>query len=321
MVTLFDLLAQWAPFEPKELKALVSTASLRYKVYKIPKRDGRSLRTIAQPAPEVKLLQRILIENIVRKWPVHSAAVAYRPGKSIASHVVDHVDSKFLLKLDFTDFFPSIKAADVRRHAERHTKFQGTDLDMMVNLLCWRNKSTREFALSIGAPSSPIVSNSVMFDFDDGISAFCRARGVAYTRYADDLAFSTNGPNLLAETEAAVETLLGELIYPRLALNAKKTVNVSKRYRRTLVGLIITPDRKISLGRNRKRSIHAALHRYSRHLLAPTAVSGLRGTLAFAWSVEPTFVRSLALKYGDETMQMLGLPFISEQPGIRQPTK
>lgn len=308
---LLQLLLREVPFEKEELLAIIATASRRYKVYQIPKRDGKSVRTIAQPAPEVKLLQRILHDKVIGNWPVHEAATAYISEQSIANHVRRHVNSKYLLKLDFKNFFPSITAADIRQHAKRHSNFGENDLDIFINIVAWRNKLDHSFGLSIGAPSSPAISNSIMFEFDESISSFCKDKEVTYSRYADDLAFSTTRKDTLKEVEAEVHRLTSSIQSPKLAINEKKTVNVSKRYRRSLVGLTITPEQKVSLGRERKRDIRAKLYLYGKGYLNGEDVAHLRGLLAYAWSIEPAFILSLADKQGNELFAKLELPFRS----------
>lgn len=308
-MSLFLKILEDVPFGRDELLTLIATAPRRYKVYQIPKRDGKTFRTIAQPAPEVKLLQRIVLEKFVSKWPIHESATAYISEKSIADHVRLHVNSRYLLKLDFKDFFPSISSDDIRQHALLHSNFQKSDLDAFINIVAWKNKQTGRFCLSIGAPSSPMISNSLMFEFDTRMSDFCFSRQVTYSRYADDVAFSTNQRDLLKEIEAEVHRLLHEIKSPKLSINEKKTVNVSKQHNRTLVGLIITPDEKVSLGRERKRDIRAKLHFFAKGYLQIDEVSRLRGLLSYAWSIEPEFVLGLAEKEGNDLFARLELPF------------
>ena len=139
----------------------------------------------------MKWIQNVVVAKILNNWPLHSAATAYRKGTSTADHASRHTMSRFLLKLDFADFFPSIKASDVALHVAAHTTLSDQDKRRLVNILTWRNKKTGSYCLSIGAPSSPFVSNSILNEFDTRVDGFCRAAGVNYSRYADDLAFST----------------------------------------------------------------------------------------------------------------------------------
>src|SRR5438046_1659914 len=94
----------------KELWMLVQSAPYRYKVYQIPKRNPGQFRTIAQPAREVKILQRWVMKHVLAKFEVHPAATAYRKDLSILDNARPHASSRFLLKMDFKDFFPSLKA-------------------------------------------------------------------------------------------------------------------------------------------------------------------------------------------------------------------
>ena len=96
----------------EELSRLIRSAPRRYKVFEIPKRTPGKMRTIAQPAREVKGLQYWVMENFLHQFKVHPAATGYREGLNIADNARPHVHGRFLLKLDFKDFFPSLTAAD-----------------------------------------------------------------------------------------------------------------------------------------------------------------------------------------------------------------
>ena len=85
---------------------LMQSAPHRYKVYDIPKRSGHGMRTIAQPAREVKRLQYWVLANCLADVPVHEAATAYREGLNTRSNAEVHVRNPYLLKLDFRNFFP-----------------------------------------------------------------------------------------------------------------------------------------------------------------------------------------------------------------------
>lgn len=308
-MSLFDVLYAHAPFEKTDLLDIISTAPRRYKSYEVRKRRGAGTRTIAQPSPEVKLLQRIVLDHVVDYWPVHDAATAYRRRRSIATHAARHVASRFLLKLDFRDFFPSITSGDLRHHAAARERPELTDadLDVLTKILSWRNKATGRYCLSIGAPSSPSCSNALLFDFDKALSEACAARGVTYSRYADDLAFSTNVPRVLDEIEQIARALVAEMKRPRLIINEAKTINVSKRYRRTIVGLTLSAQGKISIGRERKRQLRAEVHAFLLRKLSAEQIATLRGMLAYVWSVEPTFIDSLVRTYGPEPITLLQL--------------
>jgi RNA-directed DNA polymerase len=78
------------------------------------------MREIAQPAREVKMLQRILIDHLLLTLPVHHAARAYRKGLSIRDNAAPHAGSHPILKMDFKDFFPSIRSSDWEKHCNEN---------------------------------------------------------------------------------------------------------------------------------------------------------------------------------------------------------
>lgn len=297
------------PFSADELRDLIATAQYRYKVYKIPKRQPNQFRTIAQPSPEIKLIQRWLIGSVLSSLPIHKVATAYRDGRSIADHAAVHAKNRFLLKMDFKDFFPSISVVDVRSYLVEVGKLSLEEARIISLLVCWRDKSKGKLCLSIGAPSSPLLSNVMLYAFDKKIVQLCRVNKITYTRYADDLAFSTNKKDVLSEIVKQVQVVCDELEYPQLVVNQKKTVSISRAFKRVLVGLVLTPEGAVSLGRERKRRLRSELNRFSQDRLDVADIPTLRGELAFAWSVEKKFIETLTRQFGNEVFRKLDLPF------------
>lgn len=303
---LFQRLLARSPFSEHELIVLIATAPSRYKVHYIEKRNGRGRREIAQPTKEIKFLQRLLVKYELATLPIHDAAIAYRAGLSIADHARPHAHGRYLLKLDFKDFFPSIRWSSLAHRLTNDTQYTKVELWILGNLLCRKANTSGVHQLSIGAPSSPHVSNYVLHEFDSNLTDFCSRNGVRYTRYADDLAFSTHIPGLLDTVEQEVRRLLRELNYLGLQLNEEKSVNVSKKRRRMLVGLTLSNDGHTSIGRDAKRQLRLAIHRAAFGRLGPTEVANLRGRLAFTYAIDPTFVDELLARYGFTSIAGIG---------------
>jgi RNA-directed DNA polymerase len=304
-MTLVDDLSIATGFSKADVTKILATASHRYKVYRVPKRSGRGFRVIEQPASEVKLLQRWVVRHVIRVLPRHQAVTAYEKGSSIFQNASRHAKNKYVLKLDFQNFFPSIRAGDFLQHLGKYSRanFSEFELDLLCRLLF--RKAQGELRLTIGAPSSPSVANTILYDFDSHLGGQCASKNVEYTRYADDLAFSARSPAPLIEIRAFVAGQLRQLDYPKLTLNEAKTVLISPKFRRTVTGLVLTTNGEVSLGRERKRQISAGIHRFALGQLDQETTNSLIGMLAFAWSVEEDFLHRMAAKYGESTMSRL----------------
>lgn len=301
---IIDRISRETGVNPAVLETIISTASRRYKTYKISKRTGGD-RVINHPTPAIKFLQRWIVRNVIAFLPVHSSVMSYKRGVGISRNAEMHITQKYLLKMDFEDFFPSIKDYDVRLLILANLDkpplldLTGEDVGIITSVVC------RYGELTIGAPSSPAISNAILYGFDDRISAECSRRGVTYSRYADDISFSTNEPNVLSEIKLVVAGTLRDQAYPRLRINDEKTSFTSKKRRRSITGLTLTSDGEISIGRDKKREIKTLCHTFQKGELSSERLSYLRGYLSFVRSVEPTFIASLRRKYGEETMDRI----------------
>ena len=92
---------------------------------------------------------------------------------------------------------------------------------------------------------------------------------------------------------------------PVLRINETKTVRVSKRDSRRVTGLVLTNDRKVSLGREEKHRIRAWVHHFVTNKLQADQVLKLRGMLNYIHSVEPSFIRRLVKKYGADVIRRI----------------
>lgn len=305
-IPLIQALLEATGLSEAQILRLIVRSPHTYKVYTIPKKSG-GVRTIAQPAKETKFLQRWLMANVFTALPLHESATAYKTNTSIKKNAAAHKDNAYISKYDFENFFPSIKELDLVQHFTRHLSAQlsESDIKKVARLCCIANKGSAERKLSIGAPSSPLLSNSVMYEFDSRIDSWCRANGFVYTRYADDLTFSTNAKGRSSEVEVEIGNVIASLAYPRIRLNKKKTVHLSKKYQRRITGLIINNDDQLSIGRDRKRTISALIHRHSLNMLTTVETYHLQGLLGFAKDIEPTFVMSMRRKYGSKIVDAI----------------
>jgi hypothetical protein len=236
--------------------------------------------------------------------PIHPAATAYRRGLSTLDNAKPHAANGPILKLDFKNFFPSIRAHDWEAYCER-TKclMNEEEISLTSHLLFRRDPKYRGLRLAIGAPSSPMLSNILMFDFDTLVSEAVAKDHVTYTRYADDMTFSAPRTGHLNGVQRAVCKIIRDLKSPILDLNNEKTTYVTRKYHRSITGLTLTNDGNVTLGRDRKRLISATLHRSVLGKLTGPERQMLAGTLAYVNAVEPEFLGTLKRKYGSHNAE------------------
>lgn len=299
MLSCLTKMSQELLIPSENLRYIIKTCPFRYKKYYIPKKGGQSRRLIAHPAKEVKSLQRWIVANIISKYPVSDAAKAYRKGIGIYHNAVEHVNSKFLLKLDFRNFFLSIKRSDVENFFRNGALELGEDDIISLSLiLTWSMLRRKEPVVAIGAPSSPALTNSMLYDFDVYFSSWCSDRNIVYTRYADDLSFSGDDKSAVLQAKSEVYIYLKSMHSPRLTINERKTVFVTRPFRRFVTGLYLTNDGSVSLGREKKRQIRSQVYHYRNGDLSDVEIKKLKGMISFSRSVEPGFVDRLESKYG-----------------------
>lgn len=299
---LLEQLVAETGIEKRRLIYYADTASKRYFSFTIKKHDGED-RWIRHPARPLKSLQRWLNSRFIARFRVHTNASAYQPGSSIRANALRHAPSRYTVRIDIKNFFPSFKKQGIAKFLQSK---EMTDIALTRNDIDFFCKIvTRNDELTIGAPSSPFLTNAMMFEFDQEVSRFCDGKGLIYTRYADDIFISSLKANNLQEVEPFIRNRLKSFPYANLQINGKKTAYLSKKYRRTITGLVITSQNEVSIGRNRKRELHSLVHKFSIGQLDEEKASYLHGMLAFVSDVEPKFYSKLKAKYGGKVLDKI----------------
>jgi len=290
---------------PDEILRIADTMSTRYKIYHKPKKSGGT-RTILHPCRELKALQYAVSELLLNDFYVHPNAYAYIPGMKspLRMSAEAHVKHSYTIRIDFKDFFPSIQPDDLIYVVEKKYHLSKSDYNLLEKILFYKGKLNPAGPpyLPIGAPTSPTVSNMIMVELDEKLTALSKNvdQDSSISRYADDLYFSTDEKGLCKHFHQAVQSLLEETDSPRLSINTKKTLYLSRGTKRVINGLFVTPDGKLSIGRKRKLKIKTMIYKHSTEGLSDDEVRQAQGLLAFIQDCEPEFYNRLAQKYGKD---------------------
>lgn len=291
-----------------DLLELSRGAPFRYKRFEIPKSRGEGKRTVFQPCPETKAIQRAIVSTLLDDLPVNSAAYAYRRGLSnpLLEQAKIHAPFPYTIRVDIRSFFPSIRPRDLLSRLEK-TCVEKLDLEIAEFLECslFVRYPRSYVGLAIGAPSSPSIANYVMNEIDADLSRWASTRQGVYTRYADDLVFSSKTRLECRQFLVVVRKVLADSTSPKLELNDTKTLYSAIGLRRFVTGLCITDNGQVTIGRARKRYYRMLISKYVAGQLEGRAEKGLKGYLSFARSIEPAFINSCVLKYGATPMRAL----------------
>ena len=233
-------------YPAKTLYGLSNNLEKHYHNVFIPKSDGTK-RKLSVPDLILKSVQRAIADNILAHYPVSKYATAYKVGSSVQKNARPHVKKEKILKLDIEGFFDNIiysKVKDIVFYEEKYSE----PIRILLTMLCYYRES-----LPQGAPTSPAITNIMMYDFDERIGAYCSERGIAYTRYCDDMAFS--GAFDEKEVIAIVKAELQKL---GLFLKNRKTAIISNTKRQTVTGIVV--NEKINLTKEYKKKIRQEMY-------------------------------------------------------------
>ena len=291
MTSLVERISEALCLDENYVASIIRRSSRYYRDYTIPKKDG-SYRKIAQASPELKTLQYWVARNILEKFPVSQSAFAYKRGDSIKRHAEFHKASKYIFHTDVKQFFPRITSDLLSIYLNRQEQLL-TDLGVgykdtheVISKICFRYNH-----LCIGTVSSPVISNIVMYDFDEKLHAYCDKHNYKSSRYTDHIYISSD-TYIPKSIKGVVEGLLSEI---GLVINEDKTWFQSKKSQRRITGLIITDDGNVSIGREKRSYIKKMI--YDRIINGNGDVETVLGHLAFLKDIEPGTYNRLLIKY------------------------
>ena len=274
-----------------------------YNSFTIPKKNGGE-RIIHAPKKELKFLQKKLanvlwecyLESIESKskgknfkTPVLSHA--FEKGKSIITNSQIHRNKKYILNIDLKNFFDSFNFGRVRGFFIKDRDFAVTPeiATVIAQIACYQDK------LPQGAPSSPIITNLITRILDYRIVKIAKKYRFTYSRYADDMTFSTNRELNSNKLRAGKEldnflTELEELIISSgFEINPKKTRLSNNMQRQEVTGLVV--NKKINVKREYVKNTRAmAFQLYKDGAFEidkkPGTLNQLTGRFAFIFQID-----------------------------------
>lgn len=157
-----------------------------YTSFKIAKANSKDGRQINAPHKKLKAIQRKLADALTCVYTPKVCSYGFIPGKNNADNAQNHVKRCLVLNIDLKDFFSQIHFGRIRGMLMKPPYGIGKEAATTIaQITCYNGK------LPQGAPSSPILTNMICVPLDNGLMRLAKETGCTYTRYADDISFST----------------------------------------------------------------------------------------------------------------------------------
>ena len=224
-----------------------------YKSFDIPKKSGGK-RTICHPSKKMKGLQSWILVNILNKVQVSSSCKGFRKGSSTLENALPHIGANTIVNLDLKDFFPSISSKQV------YNVFKTIGYNNLISTI-FTNICTFNESLPQGSPCSPMLANLTAWMLDLRIQGYVGKRGISYTRYADDLSFSSLNPSKVVKIIPMIKKII---VDEKFIVNHKKTRITGSSRAKIVTGLIIHEE-SVGIGKQKYKDLRAKIH----HLTLP----------------------------------------------------
>lgn len=244
--------------------AYVLDQNNKYSVFEIKKRDG-GVREIKAPVRALKAIQRRLAVHLRGIYEPKICAHGYIQDRSILSNASIHKKQKWVFKIDLKSFFPSINFGRVRGLFLSHPFNLPTDVATILAQIC-----TDDGSIPQGSPTSPVISNLICQKLDRQLNDLSSSNRCYYSRYADDIVFSTSAsefPNCIGFIQQLADGTFAHQVGKKLEsiitnngfeINNEKTSLRGKSSRQIVTGIVV--NEKINLKREYVREVRSILH-------------------------------------------------------------
>jgi len=222
--------------------------------YEIKKRNGNT-RTIYQPYVKLKKIQSWILKNILNKITISSSAHAYVKGKSIISNAKTHFypNKRFwLLSMDISNFFDTITFDSIKKTFEKIGYSES--VSWYLASLCSVNNN-----LVQGFPTSAAISNIIFESLDKIFNEYSKTKDICYSRYADDLFFSSTNKITSEELKELKGFITKKISEVGFLINDKKTNFYSYDDVKKVTGLVIR-ENGIFIPQKIKRKIYKEIY-------------------------------------------------------------
>ena len=260
------------PFSQKHMNYYCNPKNVfhRYKQFKIKKKSS-GFRQITAPRNRSFMLMLSYVNTILKAlYTPSDYAMGFTERRSVVDNAKKHLGMNYVLNLDLKDFFPSIVQPRVWKRLQlKPFNFPVPVASAIAGLCSMKEiredadgKKTEHFVLPQGAPTSPIITNMICDKLDHRLSGLAKRFGLNYTRYADDITFSSMHNVYQKDSEFFAE-LYSIIADQGFTVNEKKTRLQKNGSRQEVTG--ITVGEKLNVTQKYVRDIRNILYIWDRY--------------------------------------------------------
>ena len=239
--------------------------SNRYRQFKIRKKSG-GWREITSPRHKSFMSILCCLNEVFKAlYTPSDYAMGFTEGCSVVDNANVHKGMNYVFNMDLKDFFPSIEQPRVWKRLQLPPfNFPLPVANAMAGLCCMKeeNESGTRYVLPQGAPTSPIITNMICDRLDHRLAGVAKRFGLNYSRYADDISFSSNY-NAYHKNSDFRKEVLRIITGQNFTINAKKTRLQRRQERQEVTG--ITVNEKLNVQQKYVRDIRNALYIWEKH--------------------------------------------------------
>ena len=238
----------------------------RFKQFSIKKKSGGT-RQITAPRNQSFRLMLQYVNEIFKSLYVPSAyAMGFTEGRSVVTNANIHRGQNYVFNIDLKDFFPSIEQARVWKRLQLEPLCLQQPAANLLAGLCAMKVSSEDgavkFVLPQGAPTSPILTNMICDKLDRRLAGLAKRFGLHYSRYADDITFSSMH-NVYQEHGAFRKELERIITDQGFKMNTDKTRLQKHGSRQEVTGIIVSD--KLNVTQKYVRDIRNILYIWDRY--------------------------------------------------------
>lgn len=219
-----------------------------YHTFEIPKKSG-GVRTISAPSKKLKYIQRRLSNELYRyRQAIYkenkiriNVSHGFEKNKGILTNAAVHKNKKIVYNVDLKDFFESFHFGRVQGFFQKNKYFAlpYEVATVIAQLTCYNGH------LPQGAPTSPVIANMICQIFDMRVLKLAQKYRLNYSRYADDITFSTNDKNFIYNIKSFYDELLNEITNAGFAINENKIRLQDHNSHQSVTGLVV--NKKVNI--------------------------------------------------------------------------